>query len=50
MLIEQEVAADTVGSAENEEDSNDRNEKIKNNGEREREVLHSGEGPGHRGG
>ena len=40
---------DTVGSAEDEEDGNDGNEKIKNNSEREREVLHGGKGPGHRG-
>ena len=42
--------ADTVGSAENEEDGNNRNEEIKNYSEWEREVLHGGEGPGHGGG
>jgi len=38
-----------MGSAEDEEDCNDGNEEVKNNGERERKVLHGGERPGHRG-
>ena len=41
--------ADTVGNAEDEEDSDNGNEKIKDNSKSERVVLHGGEGPGHRG-
>ena len=43
------MTADTVGSAEDEEESDNGNEKIKDNSKWEREVLHSGKGPGHRG-
>jgi len=40
--------ADTVGGAKDEEDSDDGNEKIKDDSEWERKVLHGGERPGHR--
>ena len=43
------MVANAVGGAEDEEDGDDGNEKIKDYSEREREVLHGGEGPGHRG-
>jgi len=43
------MAANTVGSAEDEEDGDNRDEEIEDYSEGERKVLHGGEGPGHRG-
>ena len=47
--IEQEMAVNAISGAEDEEDSDNGNEKVKDYSEGEGNVLHGGEGPGHRG-
>jgi len=47
MPVEEEVATDSGGGADNGEGGDNRNDKVKNDSYREREVLHSGKGPGH---
>ena len=39
---------DSIGSANDGEGSNNRDDVIENDSQEEGEVLHSGEGPGHR--
>ena len=48
MPIKYKVVADAVGSTNNEEDGDNRNEEVKNDGKWEGKALHSGEWPGYR--
>ena len=48
-LINQKMVMDTVGCTCDEEDGDNRNEKVENDSKGEQKTLHSGEGPGHGG-